>query len=243
MLTRSSSLHRFARSVHATTAGRLAVVTTLSALAIGLVAAPAHARAKRGVKSLAMKRFNVGSREVAVIASTKSSSKGGAAIVRLQHTDVPVCQLLVLNAAPRKATAIVKTIRLRVCAAYSKEAKKARLDEVQLTNGRRAFRASVLSRRMDAIAKGVETLRFWGLFADMGTGFRAVFERTSTSFKSQVNKAVNQAEECRPPAFPVGTSPTTLTIGCTSVRMLGGAATRKTATVAYHWEAGRFVLR
>lgn len=220
----------------------LTTLTIVCSLSIGLFSTAAQARGKRGVKGLAMKHFSVGAREVSVIASTKSSGKGGAAIVRLQHTDVPVCQLLVLNAAPRKATSIVKAIRLRVCAAYGKEAKKARLTEVQLTNGRRAYRTNVLSRRMDAIAKGVETLRFWGIFADMGTGFRAVFERTSTSFKSQKNKAVNQAEECRPPAFPVGATPTTLTIACTSVRMLGGAATRKTSTVKYHWEAGRFLL-
>lgn len=218
-------------------------LTVVALAGVTVVTGPAVARTARGVKKLAMARFNVSAREIGIVAKANATSQGDAVVVRLLNTDVPVCQLLILDARAAAATKIVTAIRLPVCAAYTKESRDSRVTRVQLTNGRSAYRVNLNSRRMDAIAKGVETLALWGLYADMGTGFRAVFERTSTSFKSQVNNAVNQAETCSAPTFAVSVSPTTLTIACTTVRMLGGAATRKTATVPYQWQDGRFALR
>ncbi|MCO4761553.1 MAG: hypothetical protein KC502_08625 [Myxococcales bacterium] len=220
-----------------------AVQLTVALMTLAICAPhSAEARPKRGAKRLAMAHFSVDSREVNVVASAKPVAKEGAVVVRLQHTDVPVCHLLIVNGSARKATKIMRAVRLPVCAAYRKEAKASRLSRVQLTNTRHAYRVQLLSKRMDAIAKGVEYRRFWGLYADMGTGMRAVFERTSTSFKSQVNKAINQAETCEAPAIVLGAKPTTLTIACNSESMLGGGLKKTRTTVRYHWSAGRFSL-
>ncbi len=211
-------------------------------LVLAATAPEARARGARGVKKLAMKRFDCGAREVKVLGTAKAPGKGGAALVRLQNSDVPVCQLLILDGPPRRAKSVVRAVRLPVCAAYDKEARQAKLDVVPFTSRVSAYRVSVFSKRMDAIAKGVEKRRFWGLYADMGTGVGAVFERTSTSFKSQVNKAINQSEVCEAPTFSVADKPTKLSVQCVSETMLGGAATRKRTTVNYTWSGTRFSL-
>ncbi len=203
---------------------------------------PAQARAKK----LAMKHFDVGSRDVKVIASAKVPRRGakvGAALVRLQDQAVPVCHLLILNAAPRSATRIVKAIRLPVCAAYDKHARAARLKRVDFTTSRGAYLVSVFSKRMDAIAKGAETRRFWGLYADHRSGAQAVFERTSTSFASHVNKEINQAEVCEAPVYAVSDRPSSLTIVCKTQTVLASAINTKTITFRYQWKNGRFARR
>ncbi len=213
----------------------------LAAVALTTMLAPnvGHARSKRGVKKAAMKRFSASSREVSVIATAKASS-GGAAIVRLQNSDVPTCYLLVLNAPPKRATKIVKAFRTRVCAAYDKHARAAKLRHVPLTTRLSAWRVFVLSKRVDALAKGQETSRFWALYSDAGAASKSLFERTSTSFESKTNSAYNQAEVCQPPAFPVGDEPTTLTMTCDSESMLQGIVTRKRNVFQYAWKGGRF---
>ncbi len=228
---------------------RMIIPIALAALALTtMTVAPmtAHARSKRGVKKLAMKRFDVSSSDVSVIATAKGalrSSKIGAAIVRLKHEAVPVCRLLILDGAPRSAKNVVKDIRLPVCAAYDKDARKASLRRVDFTTRKGAFLANLFSKRMDAIARGVETRRFWGLYADDRSGAKTVFERTSTSFKSQVNKAIDQTETCEPPSFSVSDKPSTLTIDCKTQTTLAGALNTKRSSFRYQWKHGRFARR
>ncbi len=215
------------------------------AAAVAFVWGPSDgfARSKRGVKRLAMKRFDVGSRDVSVIATARSGTKGGAAIVRLKNADVPVCYLLLLDAAPRKAKAVKKAFRTGVCAAYDKHARSARLKSVALTTRRNAWRVFVLSKRVDALAKGQETRRLWALYSDDGAAAKTLFERTSTAFESKSNRAFNQAEVCEAPSFPVADTPTTLVMNCDSASTLEGRTTTKRNTFKYAWSTGRFVLR
>lgn len=198
----------------------------------------AEARSARGAKRLAMKRFDASSREVKVIAKHSS----GAAVVRLQTADVPVCHLLKLNGSPARATEILGSARLSVCASYDKEARAARLTQVSISERLKAYRVFILSKRMDAIAKGVEIRRMWALYKDSKQSVGKLFERTSTSFKSQVNKAINQSEVCEAPALTVGATPGPLTIKCATETMLGGAVKRKTNSYRYTWSAGMYVL-
>ena len=218
------------------------VLAIAAATVLSLCPQDAQARGKRSVKKLAMAKFNLGSREVSVIASAKGTTNG-AVIVRLKRSDVPVCYVLLLDAPPRRATKILKSFRARVCAAYDKHAKKAKLRRVQLTNRHDAWRAYIHSVRADAIAKGAETLRFWGLYSDGGATATTLFERVSTSFKSKANSAVNQAEVCQPPAFPVGDEPSTLTMVCDNEAQLESRVTTTTNTYNYVWKSGRFNLK
>lgn len=202
----------------------------------------AAARSKSSVKKLAMAKFNVGKRDVSIIASAKGTTNG-AVIVRLKRTDVPTCHLLLLNAPPRRATKILKSFRTRVCAAYDKHAKKAKLKRVQLTSRHDAWRAYIHSVRADAIAKGAETRRSWALYSDGGATATRLFQRVSTSFKSKANSAVNQAETCEPPAYPVGDAPTTLTMTCKIEAQLESRVTTNTNVYSYVWKDGRFSLK
>lgn len=216
--------------------------TLFAAVAVaGLVLAPvsAEAKRKRGVKRLAMKRFDVGSREVSVIATAKDGNRG-AALVRLKHMDVPVCQLLILDAPARSAHNIVNAVRLPVCAAYDKEAHSVGLKRIQITTDRGGYQVNVLSKRMDAIAKGVEIRRLWGIYADFGSGMTAVFERTSTSFESRVNDAINQSEVCEAPTFTVDDRPGNLSISCVTKTTLDGHVHKQRSTFNYRWDMRRF---
>jgi hypothetical protein len=94
---------------------------------------------------------------------------------------------------------------------------------------------------MDALAKGVETRRFWGIYASGGgDSVHAVFERTSTSFHSQANKAINQAEVCEAPVIASGDAPSTLSIACDTEAMLGHSLKKKHSTFNYVWQGNRF---
>ena len=221
-----------------------------AALALGCLAtlpcAPAHARVKRGAKHVAMEKFNAGPRELSVVATAQGPGKGNpesAALVRVQTADVAVCHLLILDAAAKVATKVLHSVRLPVCATYDKDARSGRLKRVALTTSRSAYLVSVYSKRMDSFAKGVETRRFWGLYADVGGGTKAVFERTSTSFTSHEDKNINQAEECKAPAYAVEDEPTLLTISCQIQTMLNGLPDRTHSEFQYRWQGGRFELR
>jgi len=201
----------------------------------------ANAGPKRAIKKLAVRHFSVESRDARVIATASSPDKKRAALVRLQNNDVPVCHLLLISG--KRKLKLDKAIRLSVCAAYDKDARAAKLKRVPLTTHRDAWRVFVLSKRVDAMAKGLETRRFWGLYTNAGSLSSTVFERTSTSFKSKANRAVNQAEICDAPVFSVADAPTTLTMNCKTEAMLGGYIKRNTATFKYGWMGGRFILK
>ncbi|HAN30687.1 MAG TPA: hypothetical protein DCQ06_03735 [Myxococcales bacterium] len=215
--------------------------TVVLILIVGLCSIPhlVGARGARGAKKLAMKRFDASSREVKVIASHRS----GAALVRLQTGDVPVCHLMKLNTSPARATSVLNSVRLSTCATYDKEARSARLKEVKLTSRTKAYQVFILSKRMDAIAKGVEIRRMWGLYQATKERINRLFERTSTSFKSQVNKAINQSEVCEAPVIAQASTPGPLTLKCLTETMLGGAVKRKTNTYRYIWSEERYMLQ
>lgn len=217
-----------------------------AAIALGAVmfaATGVQARPARGPKQLAMKQFDVSAREVTVVATAKADGRGGAALVRLQNVDVPTCHLLVFDVPPNAATQVAASARLPVCAAYDKDVRSGKLERVALTSSRSAWRVSVLSRRVDAMAKGVETRRLWALYADVGAGLTPIFERTSTSFDSKADKAINQAEVCDAPVFAVDDEPTSLTVQCDVDSMVGRYMRRKRSTFNYLWQGGRFVAQ
>ncbi|MEY3014999.1 MAG: hypothetical protein RIT45_3734 [Pseudomonadota bacterium] len=209
-------------------------------VATTLTPTPGHARGKGGAKALAMAHFSAGPREVAIIASATADG-AGAVVVRLAR-DVPVCHLLVLDAAPGRATEVKAAARLDVCAVYDKDAKSARLARVPLTSRHGAWRVFTESKRMDAMAKGVETRRLWALYSDRGGSLDNVFRRVSTSFQSKANRAVNSAERCDAPEFAVGDEPTTLQIGCETEAMLGDSLKKQRTTFRYTWSGSRFDL-
>jgi hypothetical protein len=217
------------------------VLFLLSTAAVAATVPPSSATARGrdgGIKALAAAKLGIDARDVSVLATAEDNGKG-AALVRV-HSDVPRCHLLTFDGRPKAATAVEATVRLPVCAVYDKDARGAKLERVKLTSRQGAWRAYTDSKRMDALAKGVETRRFWGLYASGSAGFGAVFERTSTSFKSQANKAINQAEVCEAPALALGDSPSTLTITCDTEAMLGAALKKKRTTFAYRWSGSRF---
>lgn len=217
----------------------LPLIALIASVAVLLFAAsPAQARGSK-LKKLAMAKFDVGSRDVAIIATAKGPASG-AVVVRLQNSDVAVCRLLVLDAPPKRATRIVKAFRLRVCAAYTKHAKATKLKRIALTTREDAWRVFVLSVRADALAKGAETRRLWAIYSDAKDNSKEVFNRVSTSFKSKANAAVNQAEVCDPPEFAVASAPTTLTLQCNNEARLESRTITKTNTYEYVWRGGRF---
>ncbi|MCB9740601.1 MAG: hypothetical protein H6747_15160 [Deltaproteobacteria bacterium] len=224
----------------ATLAAPMVAATLL--LAPLLAPQPAQARSKSGPTALAMAHFDAGPREIGVIAQAQADGEG-AIVVRVLRTDVPVCHLLVLDAAPKRATAVKSAARLDVCAVYDKDAKRARLDHVPLTSRHGAWRVFTESKRMDAMAKGVETRQLWALYSDRSGSVENVFRRVSTSFQSKANRAVNLAERCEPPSFSVSDTPSSLSIDCDTEAMLGDSLKKKRSTFRYTWSGSRFDLQ
>lgn len=216
-----------------------------AALAPALAPTPALAGGRGGAAhKLAVAHLGAGAKDVTVLASADAgSSPGSAAIVRVDNGGgAPRCSLLVFegrSAAPEKVVAAEK---LSVCPAYDKDKQPAALERVPLTERRGAWRVHLGSKRMDAMAGGVETRQLWALVADTGSGMHVVFERTSTSFKGQKDASANSSEVCEAPVLPLGSEPSTLTITCDTMAMLGAAAKKQRSTFSYSWQGDRFGL-
>ena len=216
----------------------LCAAFTLTAVAV--TPNTADARGSRKLKKLAMKRFHVDSGEVSIVRKAPAKGMGSAAIARVERSEAPTCYLMVLDSSASK---VKTTVRLPVCPAYGKHSRSAKLKAVPLTSHKQAWRVYLASKRVDMPARGGETRRLWGLYADMGTGTKKVFARTSTSFTSKVNKAVNQTEVCEAPQFPVGDEPTTLRLSCKTSAMLGITMDTRRTTLNYKWADGAFRRR
>lgn len=219
------------------------VLTVCACMALPATSQARSRRAKSGVKKLAMERFSANPRDVKVIGTAEASGLGAAALVRVESIGAPACYLLHLDGTVRTATRVTQTLRLPVCAVYEKHARLGRLKAVKLTTRRSAFLVYLDSKRADIPAQGTESRRLWGIYAKQGEELAAVFERTSTSFESKKNKAVNQTEVCKAPDFVVGDEPTSLSVKCVNAAMHGPTMDRRESTVHYRWQDGRFVLR
>ncbi len=193
---------------------------------------------------LAVAHLSAGPRDVTVLATADAGSgPGSAAIVRVDNGGgAPRCSLLVFEGRSSAPEKVVATERLSVCPAYDKDKQPAALQRVPLTERRSAWRVHLGSKRMDAMAGGVETRQLWTLVADTGSGLHAVFERTSTSFKGQKDTSANMAEVCEAPVLAMGSEPSTLSITCDTMAMLGAAAKKQRTTFQYTWQGDRFGL-
>jgi hypothetical protein len=188
-------------------------------------------------------------RDVAVLVTAVPAAtenvQGGAALVRVADGadgGNPTCHLLQLEGRPGAPGKVVSALQLSVCPRYDKDQKGAQLARVELSRKWSAWRVRVASQRMDTMAKGVETSVLWVLAADLadGAGVKAVFERTSTTFRSQEDIKQNQAESCEAPVLLVGDEPDGLAITCDTETMLGSLPKRQKSTFAYAWQGERY---
>lgn len=219
------------------------LLLALAAGSLTPLSASAGGRAGAAHK-LAVSHLSASPRDVTVLASADAGSgPGSAAIVRVDNgSGAPRCSLLVFEGRSSAPEKVVATERLSVCPAYDKDKQPAKLERVPLTERRGAWRVHLGSKRMDALAGGVETRQLWALVADTGSGMKAVFERTSTSFKGQKDTSANMAEVCDAPVLAMGSEPSTLSINCDTMAMLGAAAKKQRSTFQYSWQGDRFGL-
>jgi hypothetical protein len=173
----------------------------------------------------------------------KENRNGSAVLVRVdvgKDGGLPACWLLELLGRPATPGKITASFKLSVCPGGP--TKGSTLARVHLGGKRWAWRARIEAVRADTHAKGLETRVLWALAADLGEGqgTKLVLERTSTTFKSQKDPAVNQMEQCQAPEVVQGGGDDpnewpALVMACETETMLGTLPKRESATVRYVW--------
>ncbi len=169
---------------------------------------------------------------------------GGGALVRIDDGadgGNPICYLLTLAGRPSSPARIEASLRFTVCP-RADQGKTSRLERISL--GRRnAWLLRLDSARWDAMAKGGEAQLYWAMATDMGdgAGLRAVFERTSTTFKSKDQPALNQSEICKAPTVTISAGePQGANIVCDIEAMHDHLVKKSQQTFSYMWDGSQF---
>ncbi|MBM4342040.1 MAG: hypothetical protein FJ100_01490 [Deltaproteobacteria bacterium] len=199
------------------------------------------------VVRLAAEAFSGNAKDIALLAVAnpldRESSEGSAALVRLddgRDGGLPTCYLLELQGKPYSPGRIAAQQRMSVCPAGAP--KGAQLSRVALSGRHEAWQVRLESARYDSKAGGGETAAFWGLFARQGGDLRSLWERTSTTFKSKGDVALNQSEVCGAPQIVAGSQePDSVTVVCDTETMAGKLPKRARLTFKSSWAGDRYI--
>ena len=170
---------------------------------------------------------------------------GSAAVVRLddgRDGGVPICWLIELAGKAYGPGKIDSQFQLSVCPAGP--AKGVQLARVAISGRHEAWQVRIESARYDSKAQGVESAALWGLYGKYGTTeTRALWERTSTTFKSKTDVTMNQAETCGTPEITAGSQePEAVTVHCDTETMLGKLPKRAKQSFRSAWMGDRYSM-
>lgn len=177
----------------------------------------------------------------------REHAPGSAAVVRLddgRDGGLPTCFLLELAGKPAGPVKIDGRFRLSVCP--SGAAKGVSLSRQAISNHQEAWLVRVEHQRYDSKGKGTESAILWGLYGrPLGESEpRAIWERTSTTFKSPSDPGNNVAEVCQAPEIAAGgQEPDTVVIHCDTETMLGKLPKRAKQTFTSAWSGDRYVAK
>ncbi|MBI5607827.1 MAG: hypothetical protein HY902_02995 [Deltaproteobacteria bacterium] len=177
----------------------------------------------------------------------REHAAGSAALVRIddgRDGGLPNCFLLELAGKPAGPVKIDAKLRLSVCPAGP--AKGVQLSRQAISNHQEAWLVRLEHQRYDSKGHGAESSILWGLYGrPLGESEpRAVWERTSTTFKSRDDPGNNVAEVCTAPDIAAGgQEPTTIAIQCDTEVMLGKLPKRAKQTFTSVWSADRYVAK
>jgi hypothetical protein len=206
----------------------------------------ASAKASPALAKLAAEYLKANPKDVRVLvaAAGMAEEPGGGALVRVDDGadgGNPICYLLTLAGRPSSPARIDASLKFAVCP-RADQGKTSRLERMNL--GRRnAWLLRLDSARWDSMAKGGESALYWAIATDMGdgAGLRPVFERTSTTFKSKDQAALNQSEICKTPTVAISAGePQGASIVCDVESMMGTLAKRSEMTFGYMWDGSQF---
>ncbi len=177
----------------------------------------------------------------------REHAPGSAALVRIddgRDGGLPNCFLLELAGKPAGPVKIDAKFRLSVCP--SGPAKGVQLARQAISNHQEAWLVRLEHLRYDSKGHGSESSILWGLYGrPLGESEpRAVWERTSTTFKSRDDPGNNVAEVCASPEIAAGgQEPSTITITCDTEVMLGKLPKRAKQTFTSVWSSDRYVAK
>ncbi|MSQ81934.1 MAG: hypothetical protein EXR77_03335 [Myxococcales bacterium] len=225
-----------------------AVLTLLLVVPVSAHAGKKSASASgHPVVRLAAQALGGNVRDIALLAVAvpleREKADGSAALVRLddgRDGGLPTCYLLELAGKPYGPNKIEAQQRMSVCPAGPP--KGAQLSRVAISGRHEAWQVRLESARYDTKAQGGEMAVFWGLLVRSGSEIKSLWERTSTTFKSKTDVALNQAEVCTPPQITVGgQEPDLVTVHCDSETMAGKLPKRAKLTFKSSWAGDRFL--
>lgn len=187
-------------------------------------------------------------RDITVIAVAepleREHAAGSAALVRLddgRDGGLPNCWLLELAGKPAGPVKIDSKTRLSVCPGGP--TKGAQLSRVPLSKAQEAWQVRIEQIRYDSKGGGGEQGILWGLYGRTQgqSETRALWERTSMTFKSRTDPTVNQAEVCQAPQIDSsGQEPGPIAISCDTETMLGKLPKRAKQTFRSAWSGDRY---
>ncbi len=227
----------------------------LGLAAASFAAAPAALAAKPAaghpVAKLLAEAEGANLRDITVIAVAepleREHAAGSAALVRLddgRDGGLPNCWLLELAGKPAGPVKIDAKTRLSVCPGGP--TKGAQLSRAALSKAQEAWLVRIEQVRYDSKGGGSEQSILWGLYGrPQGQGeTRALWERTSTTFKSRTDPTVNQAEVCQAPQIDAsGQEPGPIAIQCDTETMLGKLPKRAKQTFRSAWSGDRYIAQ
>ena len=224
-------------------------VLALLAPQVGLAAKPAPAG--HPVARLLAEAESANLRDITVIAVAepleREHASGSAALVRLddgRDGGLPNCWLVELAGRPSAPGKIDAKMRLSVCPGAS--TKGAQLLRAPLSRSMEAWQVRLEQLRFDSKGGGSEQSILWGLYgkAQGDSETRALWERTSTTFKSRTDPSVNQSEVCQAPQLDSSSQePGPIAIECSTETTLGKLPKRAKQTFRSSWSGNRYVAQ
>ncbi len=189
-------------------------------------------------------KANVKDVRVLITAAPLADEAGGGALVRVDDGadgGNPICYLLATAGRPSSPAKIDASYKFAVCP-RADQGKTTLLSRINL--GRRnGWLLRLEAARWDSMAKGGEAQLYWAIAADLGdgAGLRPVFERTSTTFKSKDQPALNQSEVCKTPTVTISAGePQGASITCDIETMHDHIVKKSQQTFSYMWDGSQF---
>lgn len=177
----------------------------------------------------------------------REHASGSAALVRLddgRDGGLPNCWLVELAGRPAAPGKIDAKLRLSVCPSGS--TKGAQLARAPLSKSMEVWQVRLEQLRFDSKGGGSEQSILWGLYGKTqgDAEARALWERTSTTFKSRTDPTVNQSEVCQAPQLDAsGQEPGPIAIECNTETMLGKLPKRAKQTFRSAWSGNRYLAQ
>lgn len=229
-------------------------ILMLAALAACCVPSFGWAGGKKGggssahpVARLAAEALGTNAKDIQILAVAnpldRENNAGSAALIKVddgRDGGLANCHLLELAGKPYGPGKIEAQMRTSVCPQGA--AKGVQLARVALSGRHEAWQVRLETARYDSKAQGGETAILWGLYVRDGSSLRGVWERTSTTFKSKADPAMNQAEVCSAPQISQGSQdPDSVTVDCDTETMAGNLPKRRKQSFKSTWQGDRYV--